>query len=100
MARVDSKGAPPRPVDFGDTLEYLAQYKQPLMEGFAQYVIRQGFGAVGPPRYMNGKMVTETWQGTGRRLFGPQFLDVLKAELAKQSEANAESNDSRQSMIA
>jgi hypothetical protein len=55
------------------------------IETFARFVIGEGYGAKAPgnrgserfPKY-------ETWQETGRRLFGPVFLEVLRGELERQ----------------
>lgn len=69
--------------------EYAAIKRELFLEGFAEYVYKQGYGAVSPSRN-NGK--PESWQDCGRRLWGKEtfnqaFEKVIENKRAEKTRA-------------
>jgi hypothetical protein len=59
--------------EMNECLDDYARIKRELfLDGFCDYVIKQGFGAAAPNKY-NGK--PESWQQCGRRLWGTGYFD-------------------------
>jgi hypothetical protein len=52
--------------------EYARIKRELFLDGFCDYVIKQGYGAAAPNKY-NGK--PESWQQCGRRLWGTKHFD-------------------------
>jgi hypothetical protein len=64
-------------------------------EGFAQYTIDQGYGALGPP---DKKGNPRTWQQIGRGLFGEaMFNEAVKVELERRRALRVASGSSSSS---
>ena len=62
-----------------------------MMECFARFVIRQGYGAMAPNNIgSQSAPMYESWQDAGKRLFGNQFVDVLMAEISKHRQTRKE----------
>ena len=59
---------------------YEKHFRQGQMETFAQFVLEKGHGALAqnPVKADDGRMIRETWQACGRRLFGPRFIEVME----------------------
>lgn len=58
---------------FGAILdEYAAIKRELFLDGFADFVVRQGFRAVTPGK-INGK--PESWQACGRRIWGETYFN-------------------------
>lgn len=69
--------------------EYAAIKRELFLEGFAEYVYKQGYGAVSPSKN-NGK--PESWQDCGRRLWGKEifnlaFEKVIESKRAEKTRA-------------
>lgn len=75
---------------FNAVLDEYAEIKRELfLEGFAEYVYKQGYGAVSPNK-QNGK--PESWQDCGRRLWGKEtfnqaFEKVIESKRAVKTRA-------------
>lgn len=57
--------------------EYYAGLIPDMRRAFARHVYKQGQGAKAPTFEKNGRQ--ETWQAVGRRLYGPEFMNDMKA---------------------
>lgn len=53
-----------------------------MRRAFAEHVYKQGQGAKAPSRDREGR--TETWQAVGRRLYGPKFMEDMKAVIEEK----------------
>lgn len=83
-----AEDSPPktRKADRSETMNLYAPHRRFMMECFAREVIAAGYGARGPTNLGSARFPKyETLQETGRRLFGPDFTEVLRQELAKQN---------------
>ena len=60
---------------------YYAGIIPDLRMAFAEYVFKKGEGALAPTKGKDGQQ--ESWQAVGRRLYGPKFMDDLRAVVAK-----------------
>lgn len=57
--------------------EYYAGIIPQMRRAFAAYVFKRGNGALAPTFDKSGRQ--ESWQAVGRRLYGPEFMNDLKA---------------------
>jgi hypothetical protein len=57
--------------------EYYAGIIPDMRRAFAHYVFKQGQGAKAPTVDRHGRQ--ETWQAVGRRLYGPAFMEDMRA---------------------
>jgi hypothetical protein len=81
--RLDTFGSYEAMKKFDDEMEeYIRDKRARFMDGFADYVVRQGYGAVSPIK-VNGK--PESWQDCGRRLWGKDhFNEALKRAIERR----------------
>lgn len=59
------------------------------IETFAQFVLEKGHGAMAPQMRIDGKLIIETWQARGRRLFGQRFVAVMEQAINEYRAAHA-----------
>lgn len=80
--------------ELSECLDEYAKNKRALfMDGFADYVVRKGFGAVTPNK-INGK--PESWQMCGRRLWGERpFNDAMARAIARSRGGKTNTRTSR-----
>lgn len=64
--------------------EYAAIKRELFLDGFAEYVFKQGYGAAAPNRH-NGKL--ESWQDVGRRLWGKEHFNQAFERVIERSRA-------------
>lgn len=66
--------------------EYAEIKRELFIDGFADYVVKQGFGAVTPVKPY-GMRQPETWQACGRRLWGKKHFDEAMRRAIERSRA-------------
>lgn len=64
--------------------EYAAIKRELFLNGFAEYVFKQGYGAAAPNKN-NGKL--ESWQDVGRRLWGKECFNKAFEQVIERSRA-------------
>lgn len=64
--------------------EYAEIKREQFLPAFAEYVFKQGYGAVSPNKY-NGK--PESWQDCGRRLWGKRHFNEALEKVIERSRA-------------
>lgn len=75
--------------------EYAQLKREMFLPGFADYVLKQGYGAVSPNKIKaTGKF--ETWQACGRRIWGEtHFNKAMREAIARSRGAKTSSKTSQ-----
>lgn len=97
---VEAAGQPASEMDarrqLDECLDEYARVKRALfLDGFADFVVRQGFGAVTPIKPYGAKK-PESWQECGRRLWGEKhFNDAMHRAIERSRAARTSARISR-----
>ena len=84
--------------ELDEALDEYARVKRALfLDGFCDFVIKQGFGAVTPNKPY-GARGPETWQACGRRLWGEtHFKEAMARAIERSRAARTSSRTSQES---